>query len=110
MWGQRVPVPKIVLQASFPIDPAKRAEALDLATELVEQSNEEPGAIDYRAAVDVEDEHTLRFFEQYEDAEAIAAHQGTDHFQRFEERLPALLAGEPRVTQFEVSEATEQDL
>jgi len=100
----------IVLHASFPIDPAKRDEALDLASELVEQSNEEPGAIDYRAAVDVEDEHTIRFFEQYEDADALAAHQETAHFQRFEERLPDLLAGDPRVTQFEVSDATELEL
>jgi len=46
----------------------------------------------------------------YRYADARAAHQETDHFQRFDEGLPDLLAGEPRVTQFEVSEATELEL
>lgn len=100
----------IVLHASFPIDPARREEALEHAERLVEQSNREAGMIEYRAAVDIQDENLLRFFERYEDPEAFEAHTETSHFQEFEERLPELLAGEPEVTQFEVSEATDVDL
>ncbi|WP_336024458.1 putative quinol monooxygenase [Halobellus salinisoli] len=94
----------IVLHASFPIDPEHREEA------LVEESNEEPGTVEYRAAVDVDDETVLRFFERYEDEPAFEAHAGSAHFQEFEARLPEILAGEPTVTQFEVSDATELDL
>ena len=100
----------IVLYASFPLDPEHREEALDHVETLVEQSNREEGVIDYRAAVDVEDENTLRFFEQYEDEAAVEAHTESEHFRAFESRLPDLLAGEPEVLQFEVEDATELDV
>ncbi|CQH54318.1 homolog to autoinducer-2-degrading protein lsrG [Halobacterium hubeiense] len=100
----------IVLHATFPIDPERREDALDLAEHLVEESNREDGVVDYRAAVDVQDENRIRFFEQYEDAAAVEAHEESDHFQRFEEALPELLAGEPDVRQFEVSDVTDVEL
>jgi quinol monooxygenase YgiN len=100
----------IVLHAVFPVDPAHRDEALAHIETLVEESNTEDGMIEYRAAVDVQDENTIRFFEQYEDAEAFEAHSETDHYQAFEEELPELLAGEPEVMRFEVSDATELEL
>lgn len=100
----------IVLHASFPIKENQIDEALELAENLVNESNKEPGMIDYRATTDIQDENTIRFFEQYEDAEAFESHTQTDHFQEFEEKLPDLLAGEPEVTRFEVSEATELEL
>ncbi|MGB9966037.1 putative quinol monooxygenase [Halobacterium hubeiense] len=100
----------IVLHASFPIDPEHREDALDLAEHLVEQSNREDGVIDYRAAVDVQDDNTIRFFEQYEDEAALEAHEDSDHFQRLEAELPDVLAGEPDVRKFEVSDATELEL
>lgn len=100
----------IVIHASFPIDPDSREDALDLIGGLVEDSNEEDGIIDYRAATDVNDPNLVRFFEQYEDEDALAAHSTSDHFQEFQEALPEFLAGEPTVTQFEVDSATELDL
>lgn len=100
----------IVLHAKIPIDPDHREEAMELAETLVERSNEEEGMIDYRAAVDVQDGNVLRFFERYEDEDALAAHSQSDHFQAFEDRLPDLLGGEPEVVQFEVTDATELDL
>ena len=100
----------IVLHAAFPIDPDKRAEALELADDLVEESNEEAGTLEYRATTDIGDENVLRFFERYEDAAAFESHTQTDHFQTFEERLPDLLAGDPEVVQFTVSDATELEL
>jgi quinol monooxygenase YgiN len=100
----------IVVHASFPIDPAQRDEALELAEMLVDVSNEEPGVVEYRAAIDLEDENVLRFIERYEDGAAFESHTETDHFQRFEERLPDLLHGEPEVMRFEVTDAAEVEL
>ena len=100
----------IVLHAEFPLDPGSRDEALDLIADLVEQSQAEDGMIDYRAATDVSDPNLVRFTEQYEDAAAFAAHSETDHYQEFEEALPDLLAGEPRVLRFDVDSATELEL
>jgi len=100
----------IVLHATFPLDPASRDEALDLIENLVEQSQQEDGMIDYRAATDVSDPNVVRFFEQYEDEAAFEAHSQTDHFQEFEAKLPDLLAGEPEVRRFDVESATELEL
>lgn len=100
----------IVLHATFPIDPEKWEEVLELAEDLVEKSNQEPGMIEYRATTDISNENVIRFFEQYEDADALEAHTQTDHFQEFEERIPDLLAGEPEVIQFDVESATELEL
>ena len=85
-------------------------EALELVDTLVDESNEEEEMIQYRATTDVQDPNTVRFFEQYEDADAFAAHAETAHFREFEAALPELLAGEPEVTQFEVDSAIELDL
>lgn len=100
----------IVVHAAFPIDPDDREEALELAEQLVEESNREPGTIEYRATTDVTDGNVLRFVERYEDAEAFEAHTRTEHFREFEERLPDLLAGDPEVRRFEVDDAAELEL
>ncbi|MFC6988390.1 putative quinol monooxygenase [Haloplanus sp. GCM10025708] len=100
----------IVLHASFPIDPERRDEALDLVDELVDKSQAEDGMIEYRATTDVQEPNVIRFFEQYEDAAAFEAHTQTAHFRKFEERLPDLLAGEPEVVRFDVDDATGLDL
>lgn len=100
----------IVLHAVFPLDPEKRDEALDLIADLAEKSRAEPGMIDYRPAVDVDDTNVVRFFERYEDEAAFEAHTQTEHFQEFEAALPDLLAGEPEITHFEVDSASELEL
>jgi quinol monooxygenase YgiN len=100
----------IVIHASFPIDPDSRDDALDLIENLVSESQQEDGVIDYRAATDVSDPNVVRFFEQYEDEEAFGAHTQTDHFQKLEAALPELLAGKPEVTKFDVDSAEELEL
>lgn len=100
----------IVLHAVFPLDPAKRDDALDLIEDLAEQSRAEDGMIDYRAATDISDPNVVRFFEQYEDEAAFEAHSQTDHYEAFAAALPDLLAGEPEVHRFEVDSATQLDL
>lgn len=100
----------LVVHAEFAIDPEQREEALDRAADLVEATREEPGAIEYDAATDLEDPNRLRFTEVYEDGEAFAAHADSDHFAAFEEHLPDLLAGEPDVVQYEVSDASEVEV
>ena len=67
----------LVLHATFPLDPATRDEALDHIETLVEQSQQEEGMIEYRAATDVSDPNMVRLFEQYEDAAAFEAHSQT---------------------------------
>lgn len=100
----------IVLHASFPIDPDRRDEALELVDDLVDQSQEEDGMLEYRATTDVQEPNVVRFFERYEDADALESHTNTAHFQEFEAALPDLLAGEPEIVRFDVDTATELEL
>lgn len=100
----------IVLHASFPVVPDRREEALEMIAELVEQSQNEDGTIEYRATTDLDDPNVVRFFERYEDEEALEAHTRSEHFQEFAAALPDLLAGEPEAIRFDVEEASELDL
>ncbi|QLG47366.1 putative quinol monooxygenase [Natrinema halophilum] len=100
----------IVISASFPVEPDRRDEALELIDELVTHSQSEDGVLDYRAATDVSDPNVVRFFEQYEDEDALDAHSQSDHFREFGAALPDLLAGEPTITRFDVDSASEVDL
>lgn len=84
----------IVVHTSIPIDPDSYDDALAVVADLVERSRQEPGVVRYRATSDVTDEHTLRFFEQYEDRAAWEAHAESDHLEAFEARLPELVDGE----------------
>jgi len=100
----------IVLHATVPIATQHREDALETIRDLVEHSRAEDGMIDYRATTDVEDPNTVRFFEQYEDENALETHLQTDHYREFAHALDEWLAGEPEVVKFDVSEASELDL
>ncbi|UPV72930.1 antibiotic biosynthesis monooxygenase [Halorussus limi] len=98
----------IVVHASVPIDPDRREEALDSARDLAERTRAEEGVLDYAATTDVSDPNVVRFFEWYEDEEALDAHQRTDHYREWVEALPDQLDGDVEdldVTQFVVDEA-----
>lgn len=100
----------LVNYVHFPVDPENREAALDAVDDLVTASNREEGVVEYRAGVDVQDENTIRVFEQYEDEAALAAHEESEHFRAFVERLPEFVAGDLSGTRFDVESATEIDL
>lgn len=96
-----------IIHATMELDPEHEAEARDVIADLAASSRDEPGVIDYHVAEDIESTGTLRFIERYEDRDALAAHQETDHYQAFDGRRDELLAAEADVVLFEVAEATE---
>jgi len=100
----------LVIYATFPIDPDRREEAIDLMGKLAENSRDEDGIIDYQVAVDIDDPNLFRFTEQYEDESAFASHGESEHFAEFEAELPGLLAGEPEVTRFDVESMSDVEL
>jgi quinol monooxygenase YgiN len=97
----------LIIHATMQLDPDRRDEALDVVRDLAAASREEPGVIDYTVADDVESPGTLWFVERYEDRDALAAHQETDHYRAFDARREALLDGDADVTVFDVDDATE---
>ena len=97
----------LVVHAEFPIDPAKREEALELVRELAEHSRAEDGVVDYRVTADLEDENVVRIFEQYEDEAAVDAHMESDHFLAFQGQVPEFAGGEVELYRFDVSEKSQ---
>jgi len=92
----------LMTKAEIPINPEKREEAIELVTDVAEKARQESGIIEYRVAVDVEDENHITFVEQYEDEEALDTHMQQEHTQRLLEGLPEILGGEPEAHRFEV--------
>ena len=97
----------IVMHASLPVQPDTREEALDLVTDLAEQSRAEDGVVNYRVTTDAEEPNTVRIFEQYEDDDAVDAHMSSDHFQAFQGEIVNHLAGEPTLLRFDVESSTQ---
>jgi quinol monooxygenase YgiN len=97
----------LIIHATMELDPDRRDEALDVIADLAAASRDEPGIIDYRVAEDIDSPGTLRFVERYENREALATHQETEHYRAFDGRRDELLAGEADVVLFEVSDASE---
>jgi len=100
----------LVVHATVPVKGESRKEAVEAAISVAEESRDEEGVVDYRVAVDAEDENLLRFFEHYEDEAAFGAHASSDHFGEFASKLPEFLDGEPKLTRFEVSGSSEVEL
>lgn len=94
----------IVVHAVLTIDPDRREEAIDVIERLVARTREERGVLDYSATVDLDDRNVIRFFERYESEAALEAHLESDHYERFVDRLPELLAEHPEAVRFDVAE------
>jgi len=82
------------------VEEARRAGSVMAAT-----SREEPGCLDYRFAVDIDDPLVVRIFEQWASAEALDAHFATPHFQAFADVVLRSVDGATEFTRFEVASA-----
>jgi quinol monooxygenase YgiN len=69
----------IVLAGTVRIAPGQRAQAMPHLQAMVRESRKEPGCLDYAFAFDVEDDHLVRIFECFADAEALQAHRDSAH-------------------------------
>ena len=92
----------IVIAGTAKINPEMRAEAIAASIEMAAASQKETGCKSYRFYTELEDENTIFIFEEWESAEALAAHFETTHMATFRQKLPSFLAGEPQILQYEV--------
>ncbi|WP_255198733.1 putative quinol monooxygenase [Halorarius litoreus] len=97
----------IVLNATIPVDPERREQAVDAATTLAQASREEDGVIDYRVTADLEDENVIRIFEQYENDDAVNAHMESDHFLTFQGQVPEFAGGQVELHRFDGAEKSQ---
>jgi quinol monooxygenase YgiN len=94
----------IVIAGTIPINPAKRAEAEAACRAMSATCKErEPGCQAYEFSWDITATDTMRIFEIYDDAAALAAHMETEHFKGFGGQLGGLVGGAPVIVKYEVS-------
>jgi len=93
-----------VVHTTIPLDPDHADDVIDRIEDLVEQSRTEDGTVRYRATRDLSDPNLIRFFEQYEDADAAERHTESDEYRQFNEILPDVVSGPTETVQFETDD------
>ena len=64
------------------------------AEEVIKGSRSEEGNVDYTLYQDISDPNNFFFIENWKDENAIAFHNATEHFKKFTEAYPPMLAKE----------------
>ena len=84
----------ILITGRFDVLPEKREEFLATARSLVPHEREQAGCINFDIFEDVTTPNRFLMLEEWESQEALDAHTSTEEFDRNEEALSALFAGE----------------
>lgn len=88
----------VVLKATWTATEGSEAIVLDALEKLSPRSREEPGCRFYQAYRDPAEPRVFHIFEIYDDEDAVAAHTGSEHFERYVlgEAVPLLESRERR--------------
>lgn len=97
----------MLIHTSIPLKPEYREDAIQITREFAKKSKSEDDIVRYRAMMDINDQNTLRFFEQYEDAEAVEAHAQSEYYQEWIDNLPEMVDGQLQNIQFSLNESPE---
>lgn len=93
----------IVIAGSIPIKPETRDEAVAAALEMAAATQKEEGCITYQFYSDLANPNTIFIFEEWEDAESLAAHMETPHMAEFRKVLPNVVAGPGALKKYEIA-------
>lgn len=94
----------IMVIGSVLVNPARRADALELSLAHVKRSREESGCIDHRVSIDAENDLRLVFVEHWADMPALMAHFDLATSQDFVKSLTAMVTAAPVMNVFNVDE------
>ena len=95
----------IVIAGGARLHAPEMEDALRAGSEMAAASRDEPGCIDYRFAIDIDDPLVVRVFEQWESPDALEAHFAMPHFLAFSEVMLRAVDGPADFTRYEVSSA-----
>jgi len=93
----------IVIEGHARLRASELDEAVRAGSVMAATSRDEPGCIDYRFAIDIDDPLVVRIFEQWESAAALEAHFAAPHFAAFSGVIVRAVDGAAEFTKFEVS-------
>ena len=95
----------IIVTGRMKLRHAEVREFTDAATLVAARTREEPGCVEYRFAIDIEDPLTIQLFELWDSPTALQEHFATPHFRAFAAVLAHALDGDGQFTKFEVSDS-----
>jgi quinol monooxygenase YgiN len=87
----------LTIVATFQAKPEAAEQLVEQLQELAVLTRAEKGCVSYRPYVAPEDPASVVMIEEWADAEAIAAHNKSEHLQAFAKLAPELLTAPVRV-------------
>lgn len=87
----------IYVVATLTLKPEARAELIAGAKACIAETRKEPGNIAYDMHESVSDPAKMVFVEQWENAEALVPHRGTDHMKAFGRIAVKCLSAPPKI-------------
>lgn len=96
----------IIVTGSVRLLDGKRDEMLAAAEPMIAASRAEDGCVEYRYAIDMQDDSVATFTEVWTDMAALQAHMQTPHMATFREATTPLVAGRPEMTVWEGQETS----
>jgi len=96
----------IVVTGTIDLAPESWEPACEAARIMAEATRAEPGCQAYGFYADIEQPHRLRIYEEWETAEALAAHFSMPHIATFLEKISALTVLGREIHQFEAGART----
>ncbi|ANU13930.1 antibiotic biosynthesis monooxygenase [Planococcus halocryophilus Or1] len=82
----------IIIHANLQVQPAQEQAFLEAAKTVIEGSRQEAGNISYDLKKSTDQEQHYTMVEVWKDAEAIQAHNTSEHFQAFVQKAPTFMA------------------
>jgi quinol monooxygenase YgiN len=96
----------IVVTGHITLSPDHRDTALAAIAELVPATRAEPGNLEYRYSVDLDDENRINIEERWEDEDAMTAHMGAEPLATFMGAIGPCIGGSVSITRYDVSGST----
>lgn len=96
----------LIVAGIIELDPARHDAAVELFAPLVEATLAEDGNITYGFWADLARPGVFRVYEEWESAEAMGVHMGSDHMATFLVGMGGLGVTHTEITQHTVGEST----
>jgi quinol monooxygenase YgiN len=87
----------ILIVVKFPVRPERADEWQSLAGEYARAVNEEEGSLFFEWSKSLDEPDTFVCVEGFRDAAAGGSHTTTEHFRKFVEQAPDLVAAQPQI-------------
>ena len=97
--------PALIISGTIVIDPARADRARALVAPLTVATRAEAGCLAYGFSIDLDDPGTIHLYEEWESAEANAAHSASPHLAEFMAGIGELDVRSARLDRYEVASA-----